>query len=74
MNRPVFLGMGALLVIVGLVWFLQGIDVLGGSGMSGKTLWAVVGPIVAVVGAGVIAWALRMRRDVRPAERPAERL
>ena len=46
------MGLGALLVVVGAVWFLQGIDVLGGSGMSGKTLWAVIGPIVAVVGAG----------------------
>jgi uncharacterized membrane protein HdeD (DUF308 family) len=63
-NRPVFLGIGALLVIVGLVWFLQGVDVLGGSGMSGKTLWAVVGPIVAIVGAAMFVDALRTRRDV----------
>lgn len=61
MNRPMFLGIGALLVIVGAVWFLQGIDVLGGSGMSGKTLWAVVGPIVALIGVGVGAVGLRRR-------------
>ena len=64
MTRPVLLGVGALLVIVGLVWFLQGIDVLGGSGMSGKTLWAVIGPIVAIVGAGMLVGGLRTRRDV----------
>jgi hypothetical protein len=63
-TRPVLLGVGALLVIVGLVWFLQGIDVLGGSGMSGQTLWAVIGPIVAIVGAGILVGALRTRRDV----------
>jgi len=63
-TRPLLLGVGALLIIVGLVWFLQGIDVLGGSGMSGKTLWAVVGPIVAIVGAGILVGALRTpRRD-----------
>jgi hypothetical protein len=63
-TRPLLLGVGALLVLVGLVWFLQGIDVLGGSGMSGKTLWAVVGPIVAIVGAGILVGALRApRRD-----------
>jgi hypothetical protein len=62
-TRPVLLGVGALLVIVGVVWFLQGIDVLGGSGMSGKTLWAVVGPIVAIVGAGILVGATRTRRD-----------
>jgi hypothetical protein len=60
-TRPLLLGVGALLVIVGLVWFLQGIDVLGGSGMSGKTLWAVVGPIVAIVGAGILVGTVRRR-------------
>ena len=61
MSRPVLLGIGAVLVLVGAVWFLQGIDVLGGSGMSGKTLWAVVGPIVALVGVGVLVLGARRR-------------
>jgi hypothetical protein len=55
------MGVGAVLVVVGAVWFLQGIDVLGGSGMSGKTLWAVIGPLVAVVGAALGAAGLRRR-------------
>jgi hypothetical protein len=55
------MGIGVLLVVVGAVWFLQGIDVLGGSGMSGKALWAVVGPIVAVVGGATAAFGLRRR-------------
>jgi hypothetical protein len=55
------MGVGAVFVVVGAVWFLQGIDVLGGSGMSGKTLWAVIGPLVAVVGAALGAAALRRR-------------
>ena len=42
--------LGLVLVLVGLVWFLQGVGVLGGSVMSGVTLWAVVGPAVALVG------------------------
>jgi hypothetical protein len=42
--------LGVLLVLVGLVWALQGFNVMGGSAMSGKTAWAVVGPVVAVVG------------------------
>jgi hypothetical protein len=54
MTRPLLLAVGVVLVLVGLLWFLQGIDVVGGSGMSGQTLWAVVGPIVAIVGAAVI--------------------
>jgi len=62
MTRTTLVAAGAVLVLVGVVWFLQGIDVLGGSGMSGKTLWAVVGPIVALVGAGIAVAGTR-RRD-----------
>jgi hypothetical protein len=55
------LAVGALLVIVGAVWFLQGIDVLGGSGMSGKSVWAIVGSILVLVGAAALAGGLRRR-------------
>ena len=48
-------GVGALLVLVGAVWTLQGLGVLGGSAMTGEPLWAVVGPLVALAGA-VLAW------------------
>jgi hypothetical protein len=41
---------GVLLVLVGGLWTLQGLDVLGGSAMSGVTLWAVIGPVVALAG------------------------
>jgi hypothetical protein len=53
---------GVLLVLVGGVWFLQGINVLPGSFMSGQTQWAVRGGIAAVVGIGVLLWANRKRQ------------
>jgi drug/metabolite transporter superfamily protein YnfA len=62
MSRTTSIAVGAVLVLFGAVWFLQGVDVLGGSGMSGKTLWAVVGPLVALVGVAVLALGLRRRR------------
>jgi hypothetical protein len=62
MTRPVGLALGAVLVIFGTVFFLQGIDVLGGSGMSGKTLWAILGPLIALGGVAVLVVAAR-RRD-----------
>ena len=46
----VLLVIGVLLVLTGILWTLQGLDVVGGSAMSGVTLWAIIGPIVAVVG------------------------
>ena len=59
MSRPVTLVIGGILVVIGLIWFFQGIGVLGGSVMSGVVLWAVIGPIVAIAG---IALILRGRR------------
>lgn len=50
MTRRARIGLGILIIVVGLVWTLQGLNVLGGSVMSGVTLWAVIGPVVAVLG------------------------
>ena len=50
MNRRVSLVIGVVLVLVGILWTLQGLDILGGSGMSGVGIWAVIGPFVALVG------------------------
>ena len=61
--RPVkriwpFLIPGVILSAVGLVWTLQGVNVLGGSAMSGSPLWATIGPIVLLIGLGLIAIAI----------------
>jgi hypothetical protein len=53
---------GLLLILVGVFWTLQGLDIIGGSGMSGETLWAVIGPIVALIGLVLVAVRLRGRR------------
>lgn len=52
---------GILLIAVGLVWTLQGIGVLAGSAMSGSTLWAVIGPIVAIIGIYLVSRWWRSR-------------
>ena len=43
-----------LLIVVGSVWFLQGINVLPGSFMTGQIRWAVYGGIAVVVGIGLL--------------------
>ena len=48
---------GALLVLVGVVWFLQGINVLPGSFMTGQVQWAVYGAIAACVGGALLFFA-----------------
>jgi hypothetical protein len=61
MRRPVAVVVGALLVAAGALWTVQGLGYVGGSAMSGVTLWAVVGPIVAVVGVLLAVWGGRRK-------------
>ncbi|WP_426562980.1 hypothetical protein ACPPVT_18865 [Angustibacter sp. McL0619] len=62
MSDVVRILVGVLLVVVGGIWFGQGMGWIGGSGMSGETLWAVVGPVVALVGVWLAVTGLRARR------------
>ncbi|SEA63029.1 hypothetical protein [Leifsonia sp. 21MFCrub1.1] len=57
-----FLILGIVLVLIGLLWTLQGLNVLGGSVMSGSPLWGTIGPIVLIVGVVLIVVALLRRR------------
>jgi len=50
---------GALAILLGCVWILQGVNVLPGSFMTGHIQWAVYGAVLALAGAGVIVWARR---------------
>lgn len=49
MRRLSGLAAGAM-VLIGVVWILQGLDLLGGSAMSGDSFWAWVGGIVLAAG------------------------
>jgi hypothetical protein len=52
---------GAVLIIVGIVWILQGANVMHGSGMSGHGGYAVLGAAVFILGAALLGWAWRIR-------------
>lgn len=51
-----------LLVLIGSIWFLQGINVLPGSFMTGQTRWAVRGGILVVAGIVGLLYANRKRK------------
>jgi hypothetical protein len=51
---------GLILVIVGGIWFLQGIGVLPGSFMTGQIQWAVYGGMAVAAGVAVLL-AVRRR-------------
>jgi len=51
--RPLRLVAAALLLLVGLVWIGQGLNLIKGSAMTGSSFWAVAG-VALLVGAGAI--------------------
>lgn len=55
--------LGVLLVIIGVVWILQGINVLPGSFMTGQKQWAVYGAIAVVIG---VVLLVASRRAIAP--------
>ena len=58
MNIALYVG-GVILVLMGAIWFLQGINILPGSFMTGQIQWAVYGGIAVVVGVLLVARARR---------------
>jgi hypothetical protein len=52
---------GALLILAGGVWFLQGINILPGSFMTGQVRWAINGGVVILIGAGLLWFASRRK-------------
>jgi len=50
MARVIGLVLSALMIAVGVLWTLQGLDIIKGSSMSGVQYWAVVGPALAGFG------------------------
>jgi hypothetical protein len=62
MTRWVGPVVGVLLVLLGGLWTLQGVGVVGGSFMTGSRLWLVIGLFLVVAG---VALLLRLRRRPR---------
>jgi len=52
---------GVTLILAGSVFFLQGINILPGSFMTGDPQWAVIGGIMIAAGTGLILWSNRRR-------------
>ena len=53
---------GVIFVLAGIVWILQGVNVLLGSMMSGQPLYAVLGFVMAVLGVVMLVFANRRRQ------------
>lgn len=54
--------LGGVLSVIGIIWILQGINVLPGSFMTGQTKWAINGAIALVAGLAMLYAARRVPR------------
>ena len=50
-----------LLIGMGVVWILQGVNILPGSFMTGQIQWAYRGGFAALVGLGLLLFSIRSR-------------
>jgi hypothetical protein len=64
--RLILTVLGVLLIILGAIWFFQGIDVMPGSFMTGQSRWAVNGGIAAGAGLVLIVVARFIKKKVPP--------
>ena len=51
--------LGGIFILVGIVWFLQGINILLGSFMSGQLLYAILGGLIGIIGVALLVFANR---------------
>jgi hypothetical protein len=52
---------GILLILSGAIFFLQGMNVLPGSTMTGDPQWAINGGVMLAIGTGLMFWSKRIK-------------
>ena len=60
--RPI---VGVILLVVGVLWSLQGAGAVGGGAMSGHSQWLVIGIVIALAGAALLLSGVVKRRTGR---------
>jgi hypothetical protein len=59
MKKALPLLLGGLMLMVGLVWTLQGLGYMTGSPMTGVSFWAIVGPVIGGLGLALMVVGYR---------------
>lgn len=62
MKKAVAALLGVLMLAVGVLWTAQGLGYVGGSVMTGQSIWAILGPIVAGLGLALLIVTFQHRR------------
>ena len=63
MRRAVRQVIGVLCCLVGVIWFGQGVGLIGGSFMTGDAVWAVIGAVALLFGVTLLRGARRSAGD-----------
>ena len=58
----VLFALGGVFLVIGVIWFGQGVGLIGGSFMTGEAVWAVIGGVCIAVGAYLVRVGFRWRR------------
>lgn len=53
--------LGALFVLIGIFWILQGTNIVKTGAMAGQSQWAIIGLVVGLVGVGALVFGNRLR-------------
>jgi Mg2+ and Co2+ transporter CorA len=53
---------GVIIAVFGALFGLQGFGVIGGSAMSGSSMWAIIGVVLFVIGVAIVALGQRRKR------------
>ena len=61
MPRSGLAALGAVMVVAGLLFTLQGLGYVEGSAMSGVDFWAIAGPVIAGLGVALMIVGLQRR-------------
>jgi uncharacterized membrane protein YidH (DUF202 family) len=56
---------GVLLILMGGLWFLQGVNIVKGSSMTGQSSWALYGGIAVVVGVVLLVMGAKKKAPPR---------
>lgn len=53
---------GVIMLLAGILWTLQGANIVGGSVMSGQSQWLYIGIVVGLAGLALLYWTHLRRR------------
>jgi hypothetical protein len=63
--RTILIAVGAIALLIGLIFTGQGSGLIGGSSMTGSQMWLIVGIILLVVGIVLLVLGIRYGRRGR---------